>query len=129
MAKKIVRLTESDLHRIIKESVQTILKEYDETFVDKMRKRDAEEKASWDAWENSFNFFKQDNLPTSLDNKVYYDVNKVMHNDMMNSNSPDRYGFSKYHNFAKDRRGFDSMQAQDPNSHDFYRDPDFYKDK
>ena len=33
MNKQIIRLTESDLHRIIKESVQTILKEYsDETY-------------------------------------------------------------------------------------------------
>ena len=67
------RLTEGDLHRIIKESVNRILKE-NETHIDKSRKKAAEEKASWDAWENTSPYQKSDNLPTELDDKLFYDL-------------------------------------------------------
>lgn len=128
MKKQVIRLTESDLHRIIKESVTKILKE-NETYVDMLRRQDAEKKASWDAFENTVPYGTDDNLSTKLDNKFSYDSNKY-HHKRIQDNSPEKDGFRTYSNFAKDSdnlfKGFNAMNALDDESYDFYRDGKFW---
>ncbi len=128
MTKKLVRLTESDLHKIIKESVNRILKEH-ETYVDMLRRQDAEKKASWDAFENTVPYGTSDNLSTKLDNKHSYDSNKYHHETIQDYHSPEKYGFDTYSNFAKTEKylpGFNAMNALDDESNDFYRDEKFW---
>lgn len=129
MAKKqIIRLTEGDLHRIIKESVNKILKEH-ETYVDMLRRQDAEKKASWDAFENTVPYGTDGNLSTKLDKNYSYDSNKYHHKCIQNKR-PEKNGFSTYSNFANDSddflKGFNAMQALDDESNDFYRDGKFW---
>ena len=127
MKKQVIRLTESDLHRIIKESVNRILKE-DETYVDKLRRQDAEKKASWDAWENTVPYLKTDNLPTELDKNDMYKFNKN-HHEFISDDRPEKNGFRTYSNFAKEdepyAQGVNAMQALD-DKYDFYRDGSFW---
>ena len=130
MKKQVIRLTESDLHRIIKESVNRILKEEDyETYIDKLRRQDAEKKASWDAWENTSDNFNEPNLPTELDNKLMYDLNKSEFRRKM-ENRPENNDYRTYMNFTKEPskylKGFNAMQALDDNEKDFYRDASYW---
>ena len=128
MAKKLIRLTESDLHRIIKESVNRILNE-NESYVDMLRRQNAEKKASWDSFENTVPYLDNGNLPTELDSKFSYDSNKF-HHKYIQDKRPEKNGFSTYSNFAKDSdyflKGFNAMQALDDESNDFYRDGKFW---
>ena len=128
MKKQIIRLTESDLHRIIKESVNRILKE-DESYVDMLRRQDAEKKASWDAFENTSPYGSDENIPTELDGKFRYDLNKSHHNYRLD-NRPEKNGFRTYTNFAKDEpylKGFRAMNALgDGEYSDVYRDGEFW---
>lgn len=128
MKKQIIRLTEGDLHRIIKESVNRILKE-DESYVDMLRRQDAEKKASWDAFENTSQYGSDENIPTELDDKFMYDLNKSHHNNRLD-NRPEKNGFFPYSNFAKDEpylQGFNAMNALgDGERSDVYRDGEFW---
>lgn len=128
MKKQVIRLTEGDLHRIIKESVNKILKEH-ETYVDMLRRQDAEKKASWDAFENTVPYGTDGNLSTKLDNKHSYDSNKYHHETIQDFHGPEKYGFDTYSNFAKDSdvlKGFNAMKALDDESNDFYRDGKYW---
>ena len=130
MKKQVIRLTEADLHRIIKESVNRILKE-DETYVDKLRRQDAEKKASWDAWENTVQTINRPNIPTKLDDEKYaYEWNKDNYRRTL-ENRPEKNGFRTYSNFANEPnseclKGFNAMQALDDTECDFYRNGSFW---
>ena len=130
MKKQVIRLTESDLHRIIKESVNRILKEEDyETYVDKLRRQNAEKKASWDAFENTIQYGSDENIPTELDNSFDYKVNKI-HHKFTSDHRPELNGLTRYTNFAKDEpylKGFRAMSALgDDEYSDVYRDGEFW---
>lgn len=60
--KKVVRLTEEDLHRVIVESIQNILNEGKEDEIN----------ASWDAFENTFDSDIDGTIPTELDKDNFY---------------------------------------------------------
>ena len=75
MKQKVIRLTENDLHNIIKESVNMILKE---------KFKQDEIDASWDAWENTrqpkSHYGINGNLDTYIDDDYsWYDLGKEMH--------------------------------------------------
>ena len=128
MKKQVIRLTEGDLHRIIKESVTKILKE-NESYVDMLRRQNAEKKASWDAFENTVPYGDDENIPTELDNKTIYGSNKSHHDTIKNYYSPEKDGFRTYSHFAKTDKylpGFNAMNALDDESYDFYRDGKFW---
>ena len=130
MKKQVIRLTENDLYRIIKESVNRILKE-DETYVDKLRRQDAEKRASWDAFENTSPYVSDENIPTELDNKDIYDINKSHHKYISNYR-PEKDGFRHNSYFANDDphlKGFRGMQALDDNAHELYRNREFWSGK
>ena len=127
MKKQVIRLTEGDLHKIIKESVTKILKE-NESYVDMLRRQDAEKKASWDSFENTVSYV-DGNLSTKLDKDYSYDSNKH-HYKNIQDDRPEKNGFRTYSNFAKDSdkylKGFNAMKALDDESSDFYRDGKFW---
>lgn len=127
MKKQVIRLTEGDLHRIIRESVNRILKE-DETYVDKLRRQDAEKKASWDAFENTIQYGSDENIPTELDNDFDYRVNKI-HHKFTSDHRPELNGLNRVTNFAKDDtlKGFRAMSALgDDEYSDVYRNGEFW---
>ena len=130
MSKKLIRLTEADLHRIIKESVNRILKE-DETYVDKLRRQNAEKQASWDAFENTVPYGSDENIPTELDNGFDYRANK-MHHRFISDHRPELNGLTRYTNYAKDNplKGFNAMSALDDGKYsDVYRHGEFWSGK
>ena len=121
MKKSIIRLSETDLHNIIKESVLKILKE-------DFNKQD-EINASWDAWENTrqpkSNYGIKGNLDTYFDGRdSWYEIGKEIHNEIIDDNSyEDKMDdfLSDYHEFSKEDDGFNSMQAQRTDYLDFYK--------
>ena len=120
MKQKVIRLTENDLHNIIKESVNMILKEnFKQDEID----------ASWDAWENTrqpkSHYGINGNLDTYLDDDYsWYDLGKEMHDDIIDDGEYDDKiddFLSDYHEFSKNDDGFNSMQAQRTDYPDFYK--------
>lgn len=120
MKQKIIRLTENDLHNLIKESVFDILKEnFKQDEID----------ASWDAWENTRQpksyYGIKGNLDTYFDGSdSWYDIGKEMHDNVIDDgNYDDKMDdfLSDYHEFSKDDDGFNGMQAQRTDYPDFYK--------
>ena len=122
--KKVIRLTESELHNLIKESVNNILNEY--------YKQD-EIDASWDAFEKTrqpkSRYSVKGNLDTYLDDEnSWYEFGKDLHDEVMNDDGTyeDKMDdfLDDYHQFSKENDGFNGMQAQrkEPRYKSLYQD-------
>ena len=122
--KKVIRLTESELHNLIKESVNNILNEY--------YKQD-EIDASWDAFEKTrqpkSRYSIKGNLDTYLDDEnSWYEFGKDLHDEVMNDDGKyeDKMDdfLDDYHQFSKENDGFNGMQAQrkEPRYKSLYQD-------
>lgn len=118
MKKQIIRLTEGDLHKIIKESVLNILKE-------DFNKQN-EINASWDAFEKTrqpkSKYSIDGNLDTYIDDEdSWYEYGRDKYDDVMNYDED--YMFDDYHQFSKFDDGFNGIQAQSdkPFHKEFYQ--------
>ena len=107
--KKVVRLTESDLHRLIKESVKRILREGKEDEIN----------ASWDAYENTFDTYIDGTIPTELDKDnfypMYHNIGKDKYNTLKTKSEIDYPNeFSTDSKYFKGRNAMEAMDDRFP---------------
>ena len=107
--KQVIRLTESDLHRVIKESVIRILREGKEDEIN----------ASWDAYENTFGVDMDGNIPTKLDTDnfypMYHSIGKDKYNTLKTKSEIDYPNeFSIDSEYFKGRNAMDAMDDRFP---------------
>lgn len=107
--KQVIRLTESDLHRLIKESVKRILREGKEDEIN----------ASWDAYENTFDTYIDGTIPTKLDKDnfypMYHNIGKDKYNTLKTKSEIDYPNeFSTDSKYFKGRNAMEAMDDRFP---------------
>lgn len=125
MKKQIIKLTESELHSIINETVKRILSE-------NYYKQDDND-ASWDAFERTMqpvtNYTNKGELETYFDEpNSWYGIGRGIYDEVMGDDGYEEKlddFLGDYHQFSKDDNGFNGIQAQKDGR--FYKD--YYQDR